>query len=72
MADEAHCAFNVGRGYGRQPCPNPPVWIYVNGAYRRLECDEHAQQTRRFIRHPCEVWLEPRAAVVQDGGQEEL
>lgn len=59
--------------HGRRPiCSNEATWIYSNGAYRRLECDAHAEQTRRLIRYPENIHLEriaqpgPRA----DGGGE--
>lgn len=60
---------------GRHPiCSNEATWVYVNGEYRRLECDRHAEETRRWIRYPEDIRLEPLSAPSQaaptSGGEE--
>lgn len=62
------CAFNIGRGEDRRRCPNPAAYVYVNGAFRRLECDDHASRTRQLIRYPTVIRLEPLAAVEEAVG----
>lgn len=40
-------------------CNEPAAWVYINGAYRRLECNTHAARTRSLIRHPDVIRLVP-------------
>lgn len=56
------CETMRWQGRGRQRhqirCDGVAAWKYVNGAYRRLECDACAEQTRPLIRYPDVIRLE--------------
>ena len=47
-------------------CGRPATWIYTNGNYRRFECDRHAEETRRVLRHYSSDPREPRLTLLAD------
>lgn len=60
MDDQPRCQIEPYLGFGQNgACSNPAAWVYMNGDYRRLECEEHAQRTRQAIRSPEVVRLDP-------------
>jgi hypothetical protein len=60
MPKTCEMTYWTGSGWSRTEhrCTRRAAWTYVNGAYRRLECQEHAEQTRKLIKYPDDIWLE--------------
>lgn len=53
--DEPACEIARIRARGLGPaCGRPATWVYINGDYRRLECDRHAELTRGYMRQYAE------------------
>lgn len=55
MSEQPRCESQAHR---QARCRRPAAWVYINGEYRRLECETHAAITRSHIREPEIVRLE--------------